>query len=91
MIIKGGIKGRETIVRVIEDCIKEIRQHPEVICNDLLTKILKEESWSNEVIVDFLLFMLFVGLETSSTPMAFAINFLMDNPQELEELRMSRA
>ncbi|GLJ21168.1 hypothetical protein SUGI_0387320 [Cryptomeria japonica] len=81
-----GIKGREAFIRKVEECIEERRQHPEVIRNDLLTKFLKEESWSNEIIGDFLLFLMFAGYETSSTTMAFAIKFLMDNPQAMKEL-----
>ncbi|GLJ17608.1 hypothetical protein SUGI_0306620 [Cryptomeria japonica] len=83
-----GIKGRETIKRKIEECIQERRQNPQVIRNDFLTKLLKEESWPDEIIIDLLLFIMFAGYETSSTSMAFAIKFLTNNPRALEELRV---
>uniref|UniRef100_A0A0C9RRQ7 TSA: Wollemia nobilis Ref_Wollemi_Transcript_18713_1677 transcribed RNA sequence n=1 Tax=Wollemia nobilis TaxID=56998 RepID=A0A0C9RRQ7_9CONI len=82
-----GIKAREILVNKIYECIKERRQHPEVTRNDLLTKLLTEESLSDEIIADLILFLLFAGYETSSTAMAFSIKFLTDNPRALEELR----
>ncbi|KAH9302429.1 hypothetical protein KI387_014012, partial [Taxus chinensis] len=83
-----GMKAREIIVRTIHECIKERREHPEVKRNDLLTKLVKEGSLSDEIIADFLVFFLFAGYETSSTVMAFAVMFLTQNPRALQELRV---
>ncbi|GLJ39739.1 hypothetical protein SUGI_0812290 [Cryptomeria japonica] len=82
-----GMKARNIIIRTIHESIKERREHPEVERNDLLTKLLKDGSLSDEIIADFLVFFLFAGYETSSTVMAFSIMFLTQNQQALQELK----
>ena len=68
--------------------IEERRNHPEVVHKDLLTKLLEEGSLSDEIICDFILFLLFAGHETSSRAMAFSIKFLTNCPKALEHSYM---
>ena len=68
--------------------IKYRREHPEVVHNDFLGELLKEDLHSKEIIADFVLFLLFAGHETSASTMAFAIKFLTDCPQALRELKV---
>nr|AIK01725.1 CYP720B2 [Pinus banksiana] len=82
-----GFKAREFLIKKIYESIEDRRQHPEAVHNDLLTKLLKEDSFSEEIIADFILFLLFAGHETSSRSMSFAIKFLTDCPRALEELK----
>ncbi|KAH9321518.1 hypothetical protein KI387_016157, partial [Taxus chinensis] len=82
-----GIKARKTLIKKIYKCMEERRQHPEVAHNDLLSKLLKEGTFSDEIIADLILFLLFAGFETSSTTMAFAVKFLTEHPRVLEDLR----
>nr|ATG29986.1 CYP720B24 [Taxus chinensis] len=82
-----GIQARGILLKRIHKCIKERRQHPDVVRNDLLTKLLREGTFSDEIIADTILFLLFAGFETSSTVMAFAVKYLTENPRALEELR----
>ncbi|XP_059072801.1 cytochrome P450 720B2-like [Cryptomeria japonica] len=81
-----GFKARKTLIKKIYECIEDRRQHPEVNHNDLLTKLLREGIYSDEIIADLILFLLFAGFETSSTTMAFAVKFLTENPQALKEI-----
>nr|UYU26143.1 cytochrome P450 720B [Pinus elliottii] len=78
-----GFKAREFLIKKIYESIEDRRQHPEAVHNDLLTKLLKEDSFSEEIIADFILFLLFAGHETSSRSMSFAIKFLTDCPRAL--------
>ncbi len=82
------LQAREFLIKKIYEGIEDIRKHPEVVHNDLLTKLLKEDSFSEEVIADFLLFLLFAGHDTSSRSMSFAIKFLTDCPQAFQELKV---
>lgn len=83
-----GIQARKFIINQIYDCIKDRRQHRQAARNDLLTKLVAEGLFSDEIIADFILFLLFAGYETSSTAMAFAVKFLTENPLALEQLRV---
>lgn len=87
--MKLELQARRFLIKKIYGCIKERREHPEVIHNDLLTKLLREKTFSDEIIADTLLFLLLAGFETSSSAMAFAIKFLTENPSALKELRVS--
>ncbi|KAH9320627.1 hypothetical protein KI387_015266 [Taxus chinensis] len=82
-----GIQARGILLKRIHECIKERRQHPEVVRNDLLTKLLREGTFSDEIIADTIIFFVFAGVETSSMAMAFAVKYLTENPRALEELR----
>eukprot|EP01018_Ginkgo_biloba_P019336 Gb_33837 [translate_table: standard] len=68
--------------------IKERRKNPQIAHNDLLTKLLNEETLSDEIVSDFLVFLLFAGHETSSRSTAFSIKFLTECPKALEQLRV---
>uniref|UniRef100_A0A0C9QPK2 TSA: Wollemia nobilis Ref_Wollemi_Transcript_14644_1927 transcribed RNA sequence n=1 Tax=Wollemia nobilis TaxID=56998 RepID=A0A0C9QPK2_9CONI len=82
-----GVKARKTIIKKVHQSIEERRQHPEVVYNDLLAKLLREGTYSEEIIADMILFLLFAGYETSSTIMSFAVKYITHNPRALEELR----
>nr|AIK01728.1 CYP720PB12 [Pinus banksiana] len=82
-----GFKAREFLIKRIYEGIEDRRKHPQVVRNDLLTKLLKEDSFSEELIADFILFLLFAGHETSSRSMSFAIKFLTDCPKAYQELK----
>nr|UTS77788.1 cytochrome P450 720B39 [Ginkgo biloba] len=81
-----GFKARTFLLKKIYETMEQRRKHPQVVHNDLLTKLLNEGSLSDEIVADFLLFMLFAGHETSSRSMALAIKFLTDCPRALEQL-----
>jgi cytochrome P450 len=82
-----GMKARQLLIRKICEIIEERRSHPQVVHNDLLTKLLEEGSLSDEIICDFILFLLFAGHETSTRAMTFAIKFLTYCPQALEQMK----
>nr|AIK01726.1 CYP720B10 [Pinus banksiana] len=82
-----GLKARDFLMKKIYASIKYRREHPEVVHNDFLGELLKEDLHSEEIIADFVLFLLFAGHETSASTMAFAIKFLTDCPQALRELK----
>nr|UTS77787.1 cytochrome P450 720B33 [Ginkgo biloba] len=82
-----GHKARNYLINKIHKTMEERRKHPQIVHNDLLTKLMAEESLSDEVVADFLLFFIFAGHETSSRSMAFAIKFLSECPKALEQLR----
>eukprot|EP01018_Ginkgo_biloba_P022153 Gb_19877 [translate_table: standard] len=81
-----GMKARDFLKRKIYEIIEQRRKHPKVVHNDLLTKLLKEDSLSDEMVTDFLIFLLFAGHETSSRSMVFCIKFLTECPKALEQL-----
>eukprot|EP01018_Ginkgo_biloba_P022152 Gb_19885 [translate_table: standard] len=81
-----GIRARDFLKRKIYESIEQRRKHPQIIHNDLLTNLLKEDSLTDEMVADFLLFLLFAGHETSSRSMAFSIKFLTECPKALEQL-----
>jgi len=68
--------------------IKERRNHPQVVHNDLLTKLLEEGFLLDEIICDFILFLLFAGHETSSRAMTFAIKFLTNCPKAMKQMEV---
>lgn len=72
-----GIKARQLLIGKISQMVQERRNNPHVVHNDLLQKLMEEGSLSDEVICDFILFLLFAGHETSSRAMTFAIKFLL--------------
>nr|AIK01723.1 CYP720B1v1 [Pinus banksiana] len=82
-----GLKARELLIRKISNMIKERRDHPHIVHKDLLTKLLEEDSISDEIICDFILFLLFAGHETSSRAMTFAIKFLTTCPKALTQMK----
>eukprot|EP01018_Ginkgo_biloba_P019335 Gb_33836 [translate_table: standard] len=82
-----GIKARDFLKRKVYEKIEERRKNPQIVHNDLLTKLLNEETLSDEIVSDFLVFLLFAGHETSSRSMAFSIKFLTECPKALEQLR----
>jgi len=82
-----GIKARQLLIRKISEMIKERRNHPQVLHNDLLAKLLEEGSLSDEIICDFILFLLFAGHETSSRALTFAIKFLTYCPEAVEQMQ----
>jgi len=81
-----GLKARELLIKKISEMIKERRNHPEVVHNDLLTKLLEEGLLLDEIICDFILFLLFAGHETSSRAMTFAIKFLTNCSKALKQM-----
>lgn len=82
-----GIKARQLLIGKISQMVQERRNNPHVVHNDLLQKLMEEGSLSDEVICDFILFLLFAGHETSSRAMTFAIKFLTYCPQALEQMK----
>uniref|UniRef100_A0A0C9RSL8 TSA: Wollemia nobilis Ref_Wollemi_Transcript_14951_1694 transcribed RNA sequence n=1 Tax=Wollemia nobilis TaxID=56998 RepID=A0A0C9RSL8_9CONI len=82
-----GMKAREFLIKMIYKSMEERRDHPEIERNDLLTSLVRDGQFSDEIIADLILFLLFAGYETSSTAMAFAVKFLTENPRALEELK----
>nr|UTS77786.1 cytochrome P450 720B31 [Ginkgo biloba] len=85
-----GLKARNLLVSKICKTLEKRRrqrQGDEVVHNDLLTKLMAEESLSDEIIADFLVFVLFAGHDASSRSMALAIKFLTDCPTALQQLR----
>eukprot|EP01018_Ginkgo_biloba_P019361 Gb_32523 [translate_table: standard] len=82
-----GFKARTFLIKKIYETMEKRRKHPQVVNNDLLTKILNEDSLSDEIVAEFILFFLFAGHETTSRSMALAIKFLTDCPRALEQLR----
>ena len=80
------MQARQLLIKKIYEIIEERRNHPQVV--DLLAKLLDEGSLSHEIICDFILFLLFVGHETSSRAMTFAIKFLTYCPQALEQMKV---
>ncbi|KAH9293913.1 hypothetical protein KI387_040884, partial [Taxus chinensis] len=84
-----GIRARGILLKRIHKCIKERREHPEVLRNDLLTKLVREGTFSDEIIADTIIFFVFAGVETSAMAMTFAVKYLTENPRALEELRVS--
>ncbi|GLJ11686.1 hypothetical protein SUGI_0174630 [Cryptomeria japonica] len=82
-----GIQARRFLLKKIYGYLEERREHPEGIHNDLLSKLLRDQNtFSDEIIADTLLFVLLAGYETSSSDMAFAIKFVTENPNALKEL-----
>eukprot|EP01018_Ginkgo_biloba_P006166 Gb_36689 [translate_table: standard] len=82
-----GHKARNDLINKMHKTMEERRKRPQIGHNDLLTKLMAEESLSDEVVADFLLFFLFAGHESSARSMAFAIKFLSECPKALEQLR----
>nr|UYU26136.1 cytochrome P450 720B [Pinus elliottii] len=82
-----GLKTRKVLIRKIFNIIKERRNNPHVVHNDLLQKLMEEGSLSDEIICDFILFLLFAGHETSSRAMTFAIKFLTSCPKALTQMK----
>ncbi|KAH9306657.1 hypothetical protein KI387_011061 [Taxus chinensis] len=82
-----GMQARGILLKRIHKCIKERREHPEVLRNDLLTKLVREGTFSDEIIADTIIFFVFAGVETSAMAMTFAVKYLTENPRALEELR----
>jgi len=82
-----GIKARQLLIGKISQMVQERRNNPHVVHNDLLQKLMEEGSLSDEIICDFILFLLFAGHETSSRAMTFAIKFLTYCPQALEQMK----
>ncbi|GLJ36135.1 hypothetical protein SUGI_0724880 [Cryptomeria japonica] len=82
-----GIKARKTLHKKINECIKERKEHPEVVRSDLLTHLLKEAAFPEEVIAELILSLFFASYETSSKALTFAIKFLTDSPRALKEMR----
>eukprot|EP01018_Ginkgo_biloba_P030913 Gb_27625 [translate_table: standard] len=68
-----GLKARDFLKRKIFEIIEQRRKNPQVVHNDLLAKLFKEDSFSDEMVTDFLIFLLFAGHETSSRSMVFCI------------------
>ncbi|KAH9311807.1 hypothetical protein KI387_026842 [Taxus chinensis] len=82
-----GIKARKTVLQKIHECIKERKEHPEVIRNDMLTHLVKDGSFPEEIIADLIMSLFFASYETSSKALTFAVKFLTDTPRALEEMR----
>ncbi|KAL4202949.1 hypothetical protein AMTRI_Chr02g266020 [Amborella trichopoda] len=83
-----GMKARKALDTKIYKAIKDREDHPEVQRGDLLTRLLREEKpLPTEVVVDFIIFLLFAGHETSSRSMTLAVKFITDHPDVLERLR----
>ncbi|KAH9320626.1 hypothetical protein KI387_015265, partial [Taxus chinensis] len=83
-----GIRARGILLKRNHKCIKERREHPEVLRNDLLTKLVREGTFSDEIIADTIIFFVFAGVETSAMAMTFAVKYLTENPRALKELRV---
>nr|UTS77789.1 cytochrome P450 720B46 [Ginkgo biloba] len=83
-----GLKARNLLISKIYKTIETRRQRHAygVVHNDLLTKLMEEDSLSDEIVADFLVFLLFAGHETSSRSMALAIKFLTNCPTALQQL-----
>lgn len=82
-----ALKAREILIGKISMMIEERRNHCEVVHTDLLAKLLEEGTLSDEIICDFILFLLFAGHETSSRAMTFSIKFLTNCPRALEQMK----
>nr|ADR78277.1 CYP720B5v1 [Picea sitchensis] len=82
-----GLKARKLLIRKISEMIKERRNHPQVVHTDLLSKLLEEGFLSDEIICDFILFLLLAGHDTSSRAMTFAIKFLTNCPEALNQMK----
>nr|ADR78280.1 CYP720B8 [Picea sitchensis] len=82
----NGIKARELLIKKILETMEERRRHPEVVHHDLLARLMEEGSLSEEIICDFILFLLFAG-QTSFRAMPFAIKFLSDCPKALAQMK----
>ena len=69
--------------------IKERRNHPHSVHKDLLNKLLEEGSLSDEIICDFILFLLFAGHETSSRALTLSLKFITTCPKALNRMKVS--
>lgn len=84
-----GIKARKSLHELINKCIKERKEHPEVARtrNDMLTLFLNEAAFPEGVIAELIMSLFFASYETTSKALTFAIKFLTDNPRALKEMR----
>ncbi|GLJ24905.1 hypothetical protein SUGI_0476520 [Cryptomeria japonica] len=84
-----GHRARKLLIKKIHEIIEQKKAQTNVMHNDFVTKLLTEYSLADEVVAEFLLFMLFAGHETSSRAMVLSVKYLTDCPKALEQLRVS--
>lgn len=60
-----------------------------MVRSDLLTHLLKEAAFPEEVIAELIMSLFFASYETSSKALTFAVKFLTDSPRALNEMRVS--
>ncbi|KAJ6849545.1 abietadienol/abietadienal oxidase [Iris pallida] len=83
----AAMKSREAIIRKIKKIIESSRQQDELISsNGVLGKLLEEECLPDETVADFIINLLFAGSETTAKTMLFAVYFLTQCPDALEQL-----
>lgn len=79
-----------TLHKKINECIKERKEHPEAVRSDLLTHLLKEAAFPEEVIAELIMSLFVASYETrTSKALTFAVKFLTDSPRALKEMRVS--
>lgn len=84
-------QARELIIVKIKNKIEAWRHHTEPASNfGVLGRLLEEQSLPDEVVADFIINLLFAGNETTAKTMVFAVYFLTQCPNALEQLLVSR-
>ncbi|XP_049936077.1 abietadienol/abietadienal oxidase-like isoform X2 [Nymphaea colorata] len=84
-----AIKAREALVERMKMEIKKREEDPKAFGEDLLSRLLndQESRLPNEVVIDFVLFLVHAGHHTSARALAFVVKHLTENPEALLELR----
>ncbi|EFJ22947.1 hypothetical protein SELMODRAFT_104575 [Selaginella moellendorffii] len=85
-----AMKGRQNIVRLVEQMVAERTTKPCTARKDFLQQLLQDDNGKNltlEQISDFIVFMLFAAHDTTATAMTMAIKYLLANPQALNQLQ----
>ncbi|KAH9289981.1 hypothetical protein KI387_034098, partial [Taxus chinensis] len=84
-----AMKARRALIGKIREIIDKRRCSPDgVKHNGLLERLLDEDNLSQEIVADFIISLLFAGHETTAKTMSFAIYFLTQCPEAVEQLRV---
>lgn len=83
-----GYQAREKIISKINKIIEVQRQNgpPKEGNNGVLGRLIEEDSLPDDAVADFIINLLFAGNETTTKTMLFAVYFLTQCPNAMEQL-----
>ncbi|GLJ35428.1 hypothetical protein SUGI_0712460 [Cryptomeria japonica] len=83
-----AMKARRVLISKICEIIDKRKCSPAgTKHNGLLARLLDEDNLSQEIVADFIISLLFAGHETTAKTMSFAIYFLTQCPEAVQQLR----
>jgi len=87
-VIFFGYQAREKIISKINKIIEVQRQNgpPTEGNNGVLGRLIEEDSLPDDAVADFIINLLFAGNETTTKTMLFAVYFLTQCPNAMEQL-----